>query len=234
MSHFLRDRDSQELSQALQAAAEDLHRGQAAGPHLRVLLLEDRVTVIQGVETLRDVQRVAGDERQLQALGGLLHRLPRLRHLQDQVPEVHAPHLLGERGDLLGEDVGSDPLLLEAAADVLRPHQRVLEIGPDSPSKLSASSKSKAITRLLVALTMKKRRAAGAISWTSPSSSASPRSRLRLAISSRALSSRWSIRSSALTPSPLRPDISSTLSSPSASSRKPSWRAVAGERATIS
>ena len=56
-----------------------------------------------------------------------------------------------------------------------------------------------------------------AISWASPSSSASPRSRLRLAISSRALTSSWSIRSSALTPIPLRPDISRTLSSPSSS-----------------
>ena len=44
-----------------------------------------------------------------------------------------------------------------------------------------------------------------AISWASPSSSASARSRLRLAISSRALTSSWSIRSSALTPIPLRP-----------------------------
>src|SRR3954464_3029326 len=119
MSHFLRDGDPQELAQALQATAEDLHRGQARGPDLRVLLLEDRVAAVEGVEALRDLQRVTGDERQLQALGGLLDRLPRPRDLPDQTPEILAPGLLRNRGDLLGEDVGGDPLLLQAAADVL-------------------------------------------------------------------------------------------------------------------
>jgi uncharacterized RDD family membrane protein YckC len=39
MSHLLRHRNAQQLAQRLQAAAEDLHRGQADGPPLRVRLL---------------------------------------------------------------------------------------------------------------------------------------------------------------------------------------------------
>src|SRR5436305_5638120 len=72
MSHLLRDGNPQELAQALEAAAEDLHRRQARGAHLRVLLLKDGVSVVEGVEALREVEGVAGDQRELQALRRLL------------------------------------------------------------------------------------------------------------------------------------------------------------------
>src|SRR5262245_232192 len=66
MSHFLRYGNAQELPQPLQTAAEDLHRRQARGAHLTVLLLQDGMAVVQGVEALGDLQGVACDEREFQ------------------------------------------------------------------------------------------------------------------------------------------------------------------------
>ena len=101
-----------------------------AARSLRVLLLQDRVLVVEGVEALRELQGVAGDQRQLQALGGLLDRLADLRHLQDEVPEVLAPQLVAGRAATSSAETSSGrPVLAQAAADVLRPHQRVLEVG---------------------------------------------------------------------------------------------------------
>src|SRR5262249_37017490 len=91
MSHFLRNRNAQELAQSFQTATKDYHHGQPDGAHLGVFFLQNGVTVVHGVEVLRDVQRVAGDQGELQRLGALLDRLADLRHFQDQVPQVLAP-----------------------------------------------------------------------------------------------------------------------------------------------
>ena len=208
-SHPVRQRDAEEAGQGAEAALEDQGGGEADAAEGVVALLQDRVAVVEGVELLGQLQGVAGERatapgsrrpwRPGRRCGRCRGRGPRGRRSRRRRRGRARRPAPGRR---------RDPPRAGGAGCCAPAPRSTAGTGPDSPSKLSASSKSKAITRVVVALTIRKRRAATAISRDSPSRAAESRSRLRLAISSRALASSWSRRSSALTPIPLRPDIS--------------------------
>src|SRR5688572_8395969 len=89
--HLVRDRDSEQARDRLQPALEDQGGSEAGGAELGVGLLEDRVLVVDGVELLRQVQGVAGEERRLEGRARLLGDLAGLRRRQDRSQGV-APH----------------------------------------------------------------------------------------------------------------------------------------------
>ena len=115
----------------------------------------------------------------------------------------------------------ASPAARELALDVLRAHQRVLQVGArvalEGERLVEVEGDDAGGGRLDHE---EAQRGGGDLRAPAASSSSPPSSRLRSAISSRAFASSWSSRSSALTPIPLRPDISSALpSSPSSRSR---------------
>src|SRR5690349_24194605 len=66
MSHPFGDRDAQKLPQGLEPSPEDQRHGEPGRAELGVLLLEDRMLGVQGVEALGQPEGLAGDQRKLQ------------------------------------------------------------------------------------------------------------------------------------------------------------------------
>ena len=64
--------------------------------------MQDRVAVVEGVELLGQLEGVAGEEGELQALAGLGDQVVDPRGVEDEVLEVVAPGAGGEGAHLGG------------------------------------------------------------------------------------------------------------------------------------
>ena len=119
---------------------------------LAVLFVNDGIQMVEVTEQLRELESVSGHMRRLARGHGALHDRIRFRRGQQHLPEVFAGKLPGESvarqlrgkvGQLFAFSSSLRKMLLARTA-------AYCTYGPVSPSKLSASCKSKAITELRV------------------------------------------------------------------------------------
>ena len=150
--HILGHLDPHQIERAGQLVPEVDHRRRPPSPDVVALLVEDRGAVVERVERLRQREGVFRQDRELQRADDLLDDLVEPGGLEHQRPELVLPFSPVE---LAGRDVPSGA----SSAASSRPSRccsfwKMLlarttaywMYGPLSPSKLSASSRSKAIT----------------------------------------------------------------------------------------
>ena len=117
-------------------AAKAAKAARRARRSVGVLLLQDRMAVVDGVEALRELERVAGDERELERCGGLLDRLLDPRRGRGRGPR-------GRRSSL-GSEGATSPA---ASSDGRRRGAGRGELALDVPRRAPASTGGRGRTR---------------------------------------------------------------------------------------
>src|SRR4030081_2264541 len=90
-SHPPRLGDSEKLERARHLPAEDSCDRDPAVAHRRVGLLKDRMPVVELIEGLRQIERMARQSRELERFGGALRDLRQRRRFEKERPQVVLP-----------------------------------------------------------------------------------------------------------------------------------------------
>src|SRR5688572_7964978 len=89
--HAIGNGNAEDRGQGLEPAPEDGIGGETDLAQRLILLMEDRMPMVDRMELARKIDGVARQERELERLGGALHGLFDLRDREHEVPEIVAP-----------------------------------------------------------------------------------------------------------------------------------------------